>query len=59
MYLLKKHTEVNYNEIASLLNRKDHTTILHGIDKIEKDIEEKEETKDQISSLKEIIFSRN
>ena len=59
MYLLKKHTDLNYNEIASLLNRKDHTTILHGIDKIEKDLEEKEETKDQISSLKEIIFSRN
>lgn len=59
MYLLKKHTDLNYNEIASLLNRKDHTTILHGIDKIEKELEDKEETKDQISQLKEIIFSRN
>jgi chromosomal replication initiator protein len=59
MYLLKKHTDLNYNEIASLLNKKDHTTIMHGVSKIEKDLEEKNEIKNQVASLKEIILKRN
>jgi len=59
MYLLKKHTDLNYNEIASLLNRKDHTTILHGIEKVEKELQEKDEVKEQVSQIKELIFTRN
>ncbi len=35
MFLLKKHTSLTYEEIAAFLNRKDHTTIMHGCEKIE------------------------
>lgn len=34
MYLLNKHTTMTLVEIAAYLNRKDHTTIMHGIKKI-------------------------
>ena len=35
MYLVKKHTSASYNMIAQLLNRNDHTTIMHGCKTIE------------------------
>ena len=35
MYLLKKNTRMTLQEIAGSLERSDHTTILHGIKKIE------------------------
>jgi chromosomal replication initiator protein len=59
MYILRKHTNLNYTEIAHLLGRKDHTTILHGVEKIETDI-----TKDlnnintHISEIKDLIFKK-
>lgn len=34
MYLFRKKLNLKYDEIAYLLNKKDHTTILHGVDKI-------------------------
>lgn len=35
MYVLRKKLKLNYEEIAFMLNRKDHTTIIHGVDKIQ------------------------
>ena len=34
MYLLKENTRMTYEEIASYLDRADHTTIIHGVRKI-------------------------
>jgi len=34
MYLFRKKLNLKYDEIAYILNKKDHTTILHGVDKI-------------------------
>ena len=59
MYLLRKHTDLNFIDIAHLLGRKDHTTIIHGVDKIEEDI--KNGTNDinsHISLLKDSIFKK-
>lgn len=56
MYLLKKHSKLNLNEIASLLNKKDHTTVIHGINKIEENLLTNEILKEQISEIKTIIF---
>ena len=38
MYLCRKLTDTSYLNIAKLLNKKDHTTILHGCSKIESEI---------------------
>ena len=35
MYLLRERTELSLSEIGGLLGGRDHTTILHGIRKIE------------------------
>ena len=56
MYLLKNHTKLNLNEIASILNKKDHTTVIHGINKIEENLQKNSLLKEQISQIKELIF---
>jgi len=58
MFLLKKHTKLNLNEIASLLNKKDHTTVMHGISKIEESLEINDDLKEQISQIKSEIFKK-
>ncbi len=40
MYLLRERTELSLSEIGSVLGSRDHTTILHGIRKIDQCIEE-------------------
>ena len=39
MYLCRHSTELSLSEIGKKLGNRDHTTILHGIDKITKDLE--------------------
>lgn len=34
MYILRKELKINLEQIAHLLKRKDHTTVMHGCDKI-------------------------
>ncbi len=58
MFLLKKHTKLNLNEIAALLNKKDHTTVMHGISKIEETLKTDADLQDQISEIKTQIFSK-
>ncbi len=38
MYILRKKLKANYEDIAFVLNRKDHTTIIHGVEKIQEKI---------------------
>ncbi len=34
MYVLRKHLNLKLSQIAHFLNRKDHTTVIHGVDKV-------------------------
>lgn len=38
MYLLRHELQMKFEEIAYLLKRKDHTTVMHGVDKINQEI---------------------
>lgn len=59
MYLLRKHTDLNFIDIAHLLGRKDHTTIIHGVDKIEEDIKSgNNDINAHLSILKDSIFKK-
>lgn len=42
MYLLKKELDLPYVEIGNLLGGRDHTTVMYGVEKIEKFINNKE-----------------
>ena len=52
MYLCRDMINESYPQIATAFSR-DHTTILHAYDKITKEIERNEETKNMISEIKQ------
>jgi chromosomal replication initiator protein len=59
MYMLRKHTKLNYTEIAHLLGRKDHTTIMHGVEKIELDIiNSTNNINEHLSIIKDLVFKK-
>ena len=51
MYLSRILTDETYSNIAKALNRKDHSTIIHGADKIDLDIKNNPQTKDLIDII--------
>ncbi|MEI7603827.1 MAG: chromosomal replication initiator protein DnaA [bacterium] len=55
MYLMKKELGITLMQIASYLKRQDHTTIIHGIDKIESEIAKNREFKDQIIEIRKSL----
>ena len=56
MYLCKQLTPASLKEIAAKLGKKDHSTILHGIKKIEEDLEdEKMANKNDLSNKLDVI----
>jgi len=55
MFLLRERTELSLSEIGSLLGGRDHTTILHGIRKIEKANESDGRLRDHLSRIRSIL----
>lgn len=55
MYLLKNYSGTPYMAIGDLLGGRDHTTIMHGNEKIEKKIEEDLRLKQDINNLKKTL----
>ena len=52
MYLCRELTDVSLNNIAKLLGKKDHTTIIHGINKVEAELSTNEEFKNKMEIIK-------
>lgn len=59
MYLLKQNTQMTLIEIADFIGGRDHTTVMHGIRKIEALEKTDPRTKDDLSSLANKLFSRS
>lgn len=55
MYLCRDLTDISLTNVAKILNKKDHTTILHGIKKIEEELDNNNELKDKIEIIKKKI----
>ena len=51
MYLCRKLTEESLQSIGKALGKKDHTTVIHGIDKITEEIQSNEELKNRIDII--------
>lgn len=52
MYIMKKELGITLMQIATYLKRQDHTTVIHGIDKIESEIAKNRKFKDQIIEIR-------
>ena len=55
MYLCRKLTDTSYTNIAKLLNKKDHTTIIHGCSKIESEMETNKDLKNKLEVIEKKI----
>jgi chromosomal replication initiator protein len=55
MYLCRTMTETSLQTIASLLNKKDHTTIIHGVEKIAERVQTDEDLRNKIDIIKKKI----
>ena len=55
MYLCREHTELSLKDIGKKLGNRDHTTILHGIMKIQHDLETDTSLQNTVEILKKKI----
>ena len=55
MYLCRQMTETTLKIIGDSLGGRDHTTIMSGINKIEREVEENDDTREIIDILKKKI----
>jgi chromosomal replication initiator protein len=55
MYLLRERTELSLSEIGGVLGGRDHTTILHGIRKIEEENGSDSRVRDHLSRLRQVL----
>ena len=51
MYLCKNYTDITYDAIAKMLGKKDHSTIMHGANKIRNDLADNDELKGNIEVI--------
>jgi len=56
IYLMRKELNLSYPKIGSLLGGRDHTTIMHGNEKMETAIKQDEELLAGISKIKETLY---
>ena len=55
MYLCRNMLDISLSNLAKILGKKDHTTIIHGINKIEDELMVNEELKNKIEIIKKKI----
>ena len=59
MYLCREIISTPLKSIGKCLGNRDHTTIMHGIDKIEKEINNDENLKNTIETLRKKLIHRD
>jgi chromosomal replication initiator protein len=57
MYLMRHEMNLSYPIIGRHLNKKDHTTIIYGVEKIEKEVARDTELHKELMDLKEKLHS--
>ena len=55
MYLCREMIDIPFKSIGNLLGKKDHSTIMHGVDKIKKEIKTNDDIKNKVDIIKKKI----
>lgn len=58
MYLIKKELKMSYSEIGRKFGGKDHTTVIHACQLIEKEYEENEKIRQEVDLILQRIYSK-
>jgi chromosomal replication initiator protein len=56
MYLIRQETDASLPEIGSLLGGRDHTTIIHGVDRVKERLEAEETLRRDMMSVREQLY---
>ncbi|HEY4695239.1 MAG TPA: chromosomal replication initiator protein DnaA [Candidatus Nanoarchaeia archaeon] len=57
MYLLRKDLGLQYALIAEVLNKKDHTTVIHGVEKITGVVEKSEKVRGLVEDIRSKLYN--
>jgi chromosomal replication initiator protein len=57
MYMLRSELHLSFPKIAHELGRKDHTTAIHSVEKIEKELSYESQIKQNVNELKERLYA--
>ena len=57
MFLMREETEAPLMRIGEALGGRDHSTVLHGCDKIERELAENDDFRRDISALRELLYA--
>jgi chromosomal replication initiator protein len=57
MYMLRSELHLSFPKIARELGRKDHTTAIHSVEKIEKECLANTQLKSAIAEIKERLYA--
>ena len=57
MYILRSELHLSFPKIARELGRKDHTTAIHSVEKIEKEIHIDNDIRTAINDIKELLYA--
>jgi chromosomal replication initiator protein len=59
MYIIREQTDTSLVEIGQKLGGRDHTTVMHAIDKIEREYEANNQIRQQVNAIVQILHSDN
>lgn len=57
MYIIRSELHLSFPKIARELGRKDHTTAIHSVDKIEKEMARDNDIREAIGTIKELLYA--
>ena len=57
MFLMREETDVSLLRIGAELGGRDHSTVLHGCDKINREMQVNDEMRREVSAVRELIYS--
>ena len=56
MYLIRQETDASLPEIGGLLGGRDHTTVIHGIERVKERLETEEQLRREVMSVREQLY---
>ena len=57
MYIIREHTEISLVEVGQAFGGRNHTTVMHGYDKIQREVETNAQLRQQVNTITQILYS--
>ncbi|GIW08913.1 MAG: hypothetical protein KatS3mg060_3718 [Dehalococcoidia bacterium] len=58
MYIIREETTCTYQEIGAELGKRDHTTVIHGCEKIATDLKSNQQLAREINEIRTLLYQR-